>query len=162
MGKYSDMIGDDERVMKCCNKIRKYKMKLAIVGGRDFNDIDLMAEYIAMFMRSNQNDEFAIPDVEIISGGAKGADRLGATFASVWELTEPTIFKPDWDAHGKAAGFIRNQLIVDACDVVLAFWDGKSRGTEDTINKAKKAKKPTFIVYYETPKPIVSKPMKGL
>jgi len=55
---------------------------------------------------------------------------------------------PDWNKFGKATGFIRNQQIVDACDVVLAFWYGKSKGTEHTISLAKKAKKTTFIVYY--------------
>lgn len=51
-------------------------------------------------------------------------------------------------AKGKAAGFIRNKQIVDACDMVLAFWDGKSKGTEHTIKLARLAKKPTFIVYF--------------
>jgi len=45
-------------------------------------------------------------------------------------------------------GFIRNQQIVDACDMVLAFWDGKSKGTQHTISLAKAQKKPTFIVYF--------------
>jgi len=55
---------------------------------------------------------------------------------------------PDWDKYRKSAGFIRNQQIIDACTFVLAFWDGKSKGTKDTIDKARKAKKPTFIIYF--------------
>lgn len=123
------------------------RMKLAIVGGRDFNDEFLMAEYISIFMVAYANGELDPPEIEVISGGAKGADSLGERFARI-NRCPVTIFKPDWDKYGKSAGFIRNQLIVDACDVVLAFWDGKSKGTHDTINKAKKAKKPTFVVYY--------------
>jgi hypothetical protein len=53
----------------------------------------------------------------------------------------------DWDKHGKAAGFIRNQEIVDNCDFVVAFWDGASRGTKDTIDRARKAKISTLIIY---------------
>ena len=122
-------------------------MKLAIVGGRDFNDKYLMAEYLAIFMTAYTNQECDPPEVEVISGGAKGADTLGERFAKIYRCPI-TIFKPDWDTHGKAAGFIRNQTIIDNCDMVLAFWDGKSHGTADTIGKAKRAMKPTLIVYY--------------
>ena len=122
-------------------------MKLAIVGGRDFNDQFTMAEYIAIFMTAFTNKECNPPEVEVISGGAKGADSLGEKFAKIYQC-KVTVFKPDWKKYGKSAGFRRNQTIVDNCDMVLAFWDGVSRGTEDTIRKAKKARKPTFIVYY--------------
>jgi hypothetical protein len=54
-------------------------------------------------------------------------------------------FPADWDTHGKAAGFMRNQLIVDNCDKVTAFWDGKSKGTLDTITRAVKAGKTVVI-----------------
>ena len=112
-------------------------MKLAIVGGRDFNDYNKVKIWGDMFRCH----------FHIISGGARGADTLAKKYAL--ERFLPYIeFLPDWDKYGKAAGFIRNSQIVDACDMVLAFWDGKSRGTQDTITKAKKAKKPTFIVYY--------------
>lgn len=124
-------------------------MKLAIVGSRNFNDRFLMAEYLAVFATAYSKDGYSEepPDIEIISGGAKGADSLGERFAKIYRMPV-TIFKPDWDKYGKSAGFIRNQTIVDNCDIVLAFWDGKSKGTQDTINKAKKAKKPTFIIYF--------------
>ena len=114
-------------------------MKLAIVGGRNFNNYDLFLEIVQGYLRDSID--------EIISGGAKGADSLAERFADYWGFPQP-IFKPEWNKYGKSAGFIRNQLIVDNCDMVLAFWDGESRGTADTIEKAKKAKRPTFIVYY--------------
>lgn len=125
-------------------------MKLAIVGGRDFKDKILMARWVALIMTANiveVKDKLIKYDVKIISGGARGADSLGEMFAKIYGCCM-AIYKPDWKKHGKAAGFIRNQQIVDNCEIVLAFWDGKSNGTRDTINKAKKAKKPTFIVYY--------------
>jgi hypothetical protein len=122
----------------CRGFIGDQTMKLAIVGSRDFNDYNLLHDTLRWF------------DAEldcIISGGAAGADSLGAKFSDERHI-ECVVFPALWNTHGKAAGFIRNQQIVDACDIVLAFWDGKSKGTEHTISLAKKAKKPTFIVYF--------------
>jgi len=115
-------------------------MKLAIVGSRTFNDYDLFEYWIGYF------DGDLIE--ELVSGGAKGADSLAEKYAKLYWGCPIRIFQPDWNKFGKQAGFIRNQQIVDNCDVVLAFWDGKSRGTKDTIDKARKAKKPTLIVYF--------------
>lgn len=112
--------------------------KLAIVGGRDFNDYDLLLRYMGLFLFEDIGT--------IISGGAQGADRLGERYAKYYGI-QLDIFLPEWSKYGTSAGFIRNQLIVDNCDMVLAFWNGESRGTADTIEKARKAKKPTFIVY---------------
>jgi len=115
-------------------------MKLAIIGSRTFNDYDKLLESLIEFFEIERIDE-------IISGGAKGADSLGERLAESWGR-KMTVFEADWNKYGKSAGFIRNQQIIDACDIVLAFWDGKSKGTQDSINKAKLAKKPTFIVYF--------------
>ncbi len=114
-------------------------MKLAIVGGRDFEHYGRLCAVVCQY--------FHCGELTIISGGARGADALAKDFARDHKLSY-VEYPADWNKHGKAAGFIRNQHIVDACDVVLAFWDGKSRGTKDTLNKAAKAKKSTFIIYY--------------
>ncbi|KKN70938.1 hypothetical protein LCGC14_0425400 [marine sediment metagenome] len=117
-------------------------MKLAIVGSRTFPDYSLLNKWAYIYLTAGHG-----PDVAIISGGAKGADTMAKRFAEErgYEYFE---FLPDWESDGKAAGFIRNQEIVNACDMVLAFWDGKSKGTEHTIKLARLAKKPTFIVYF--------------
>ncbi len=117
-------------------------MRLAIVGGRDFNDYNMLVETIRLFNKHPQD----FPGT-VVSGGAQGADSLGMQYANCKGIPIRR-FLPEWDKYGKSAGFIRNQTIVDNCDMVLAFWDGKSRGTADTIEKAKRAMKPTFIVYY--------------
>jgi hypothetical protein len=114
-------------------------MKLAIVGSRTFNDYTKLRFFADYFIESH--------DDCIISGGAKGADTLGEKYAED-NYIKTQIFPANWDKYGKSAGFIRNQYIVDACDIVLAFWDGKSHGTANTIEKARKAKKPTFIIYF--------------
>jgi len=113
-------------------------MNIAIVGSRTFKDYDLLINTMRRFQGEIDT---------IVSGGATGADSLGKRFADYWHIAT-MIFKPDWDKYGKSAGFRRNQHIVDYSDMVVAFWDGKSKGTKDTIEKARVAKKPTFIVYF--------------
>lgn len=114
-------------------------MEIAIIGSRNFANYSLLAECL---------NWFHLADISrIISGGAIGADSLAENYAENNGL-ECTVFRPDWNKDGKAAGFIRNQKIIDACDIVIAFWDGKSKGTKDSINKAKLAKKPTLIIYF--------------
>jgi hypothetical protein len=53
---------------------------------------------------------------------------------------------PDWAKHGRAAGPIRNKLIISDADYVIAFWDGKSTGTLSSINIAKGLNKPLTII----------------
>ena len=121
---------------------------IGIVGGRDFNDRKLLYETMVSF--ATENGEFL--NIVVVSGGAKGADSLGEQFASKCLTQAPIIYKPDpkiiEEKGFAAAAFARNQQIVDASDFIIAFWDGKSRGTKDTINKAAKAKKPVIIIWY--------------
>ena len=116
-------------------------MKLAIVGGRNFNDYGKLALTI-------HNHFYLVQITEIISGGAKGADSLAKKYARQYLNIKYREFPAEWDKYGKRAGYLRNQTIVDNCDMVLAFWNGVSKGTQDTIEKAKKAKIPTLIIYY--------------
>jgi hypothetical protein len=113
-------------------------MRIGIVGSRTFDNYELLVNTLSIFAEGI--------DV-IVSGGAQGADSLAAKYANDLEV-DCLVLKPDWDKNGKSAGFIRNQQIVDASDMIIAFWDGKSKGTEDLINKARIAKKPTFIIYF--------------
>lgn len=110
-------------------------MKLAIVGSRGFTDYSLLESTIAEKFQSV---------TEVISGGATGADSLGARWAREHGV-KLTIFKPDWDTHGRSAGYLRNIDIVDAADEVLAMWDGKSRGTAHTIKIATDKGKPVVV-----------------
>jgi len=115
-------------------------MNIAIVGSRTFTDYEALEVAIVNYLPAE------MWPLTIISGGAKGADALAEQLAENFNL-ELKIFPADWDTHGKIAGFLRNQKIIDASDFVIAFWDGKSKGTKDTIDKARKAKKPTLIIY---------------
>ena len=73
----------------------------------------------------------------IVSGGAIGPDTFGADWATL-NGVDSLIFIPDYVKHGKSAPFKRNTDIVENSDVIVAFWDGKSSGTKDSIDKARK------------------------
>lgn len=108
-------------------------MIVAIVGSRAFNDFDYM-------MKSIQG-EIRIVDIDkIISGGAKGADKLAEKVADFFDIPIK-IFHAEWDKYGKSAGYKRNILIVNEVDIVIAFWDGKSKGTQHTMKLAEENKK---------------------
>lgn len=109
-------------------------MKVGIIGSRTFNDYDLMVESLK-----------GLKITTIVSGGACGADKLAEQYAK--EKNIPTkIFLPDWDKHGKSAGFLRNTDIVNESEIIIAFWDGSSKGTADSIKKAKELNKTTIII----------------
>ncbi len=107
-------------------------MKVAIIGSRDCPAIDILA----------QLDE--LPE-EIISGGARGADTYAREFA-LQHYIPLTEFLPEYDKYGRGAPLVRNRLIAEHCDLLLAFWDGKSHGTKYTIDYAKKLGKTIKIV----------------
>lgn len=117
-------------------------MKIAIIGSRTFNNYELLRQSLDEFS-FEANADISL----IVSGGAKGADSLGERYAQENDI-ETLIFLPDWKKHGKGAGFVRNQLIIDNSDFVIAFWDGKSKGTLSSINIAKKQKKGIRIVTF--------------
>ena len=112
-------------------------MKIGIVGSRGFNDYEQL-----QYIMNNFKDVS-----EIISGGAKGADTLGEKYADD-NTIEKTIHYPDLEKYGKGGYFIRNSKIVRDSDLVIAFWDGVSRGTRDTISKAHKEFVPVLVVHY--------------
>ena len=117
-------------------------MNIAIVGGRDFNDFDLMKKTLVNFMGGNQTFLNAI-----VSGGAKGADTLAEKFADENNI-EKIIFKPNFEKHGRGAALMRNTEIIKNSDIVFAFLFFKSKGTLDSINKAKKMEKILHIINY--------------
>lgn len=116
-------------------------MKIAVVGGRDMTDQFIVDHVLYEYVQP-------LYDV-IVSGGAKGADTLGETFADKHCQNESIIFKPEWEKYGRSAGFKRNKLIINECDICIAFWDGESRGTKSSIDLAKKMNKPVYIYDYD-------------
>lgn len=118
-------------------------MKIAVVGSRSFSDYELMKREL---------DKIPQKGLTIVSGGAKGADSLAEKYASENNL-KLVVHKPDWTTYGRGAGMIRNTTIVADSDMIVAFWDGVSKGTLNTIRTAQKASKPTAIIKYTPPPP---------
>ena len=75
-----------------------------------------------------------VPSV-VISGGARGADRLGEEWAKQIGLPLE-IYPADWDRYGKSAGHRRNAEMAAVADALIALWDGSSRGTKGMIDLA--------------------------
>lgn len=112
-------------------------MRLAIVGTRTFNDYELMKKSLSDLI-----------GVElVISGEAPGADALGKRWAQENGI-EYIGFVADWDKHGKAAGPIRNEFVIKACTHVAIFWDGKSPGSKNALDLAKKHRRRYRIIKY--------------
>lgn len=107
-------------------------MKIAVIGSREIDNINLAAH---------------LPEEcdEIVSGGARGVDRLAAKYAREHGLTL-TEFLPDYETYGRGAPIVRNREIVNYADGVIAFWDGTSRGTSFVIDYCEKVGKPCKVV----------------
>ena len=116
------------------------KIKLAVIGSRSFNDYDLLKKSILA--------HYDIKTIEcIVSGGAIGADSFAEKFAKEFKI--PTkIYLPNWELYGRAAGFRRNQEIINKATEVMAFWNGTSRGTKNSMDLADDQDKPVIIVYF--------------
>ena len=81
----------------------------------------------------------------IISGGADGVDTLAEKYADMKRLSK-LILRPRYDIYGRRAPLIRNEKMVDICDIALIIWDGHSRGTKHTINYANKIGKKVILI----------------
>ncbi len=121
------------------------KRKVLVCGGVDFNNEALLAETLDAILEKE--------NTVIVSGGAKGADTLAEKYAADNGI-EIKVFPAEWSKYGRSAGPIRNKKMLDFISgsgnpLVVAFWDGKSRGTKNTIETARKMKIATLIVDYK-------------
>ena len=99
-------------------------MKIAVIGSRNLTINDL-GEYLPK------------ETTEIVSGGAKGIDGCAKEYALTHNLIL-TEFLPDYARYKRGAPLKRNLQIIDYSDIILAFWDGSSKGTAYVIDHAKK------------------------
>ncbi len=105
--------------------------RIIIAGGRDFDDYGRVCD--AMFEMQWNEDECTI-----VSGGARGADTLGEQFAEDYGF-ELETHAANWKILGKKAGIMRNLEMAQLSQVLVAFWDGKSKGTRHMIDAALEA-----------------------
>jgi len=107
-------------------------MKVAVIGSRSITDFDL---------------EGVIPAnaTEIISGGAKGVDSLARAYADTHGIPCLVIL-PDYPQYGRAAPLRRNAEIIRAADLIIAIWDGESKGTAFVIDECARTGRPCTVI----------------
>ncbi len=106
-------------------------MKVAVIGSRE--------------LQVNHLEDYLPEDTtEIVSGGARGIDTCARNYAQLHGL-KLTEFLPDYKQYGRGAPLRRNITIIECADMVLAFWDGKSRGTKYVIDNCKKQNTPVVV-----------------
>lgn len=116
-------------------------MTVLVCGGRDFNRYELLR--IALD-RVHQDT----PITRIVSGTARGADRLGELWA--YHNKVPTVrYLADWKKEGKAAGILRNARMLkeESVDLVVACRGG--RGTADMVRRAEQKSIPVIRVGWD-------------
>lgn len=114
--------------------LRRLHMRVAVIGSRGLLVDDL---------------EKYLPDdtTEIISGGAKGVDASAREYALRHGL-KLTEYLPEYSRYGRAAPLKRNITIIENADLVLAFWDGTSRGTKFVIDSCEERNIPIKIYVF--------------
>ena len=126
-------------------------MKVIIAGGRDFNDYELLKKNSNYFLGHTDTR------IEIVSGGQvsinkktgerHGADYLGERFAKENGYAVKK-FPANWSKYGKSAGPIRNKEMAEYADMLIAFWDGKSKGTKNMIDLAIQYELKVYVVNF--------------
>jgi hypothetical protein len=126
-------------------------MRIIFSGSRNWSDEPVVLDALKMIITKFEKDQ-----VTIVVGGAKGLDQIAENLAKSLHL-KVDVFYADWDLHGKAAGPIRNQKMLDSgADLLVAFPSKDSKGTRHMIDISQKAGIKTII--YENCKWIVTKP----
>lgn len=119
--------------------------RVLVCGSREFHDGDTI--WTALLPYAQEHGD----RLEVIHGDARGADRTADAVAHALGVTNVRAFPADWRGHGKAAGPIRNRLMLDERpDVVLAFkdyfdWSLNRGGTENMVKIASDAGVPCFV-----------------
>lgn len=119
--------------------------KIVIAGGRDFTDKVLLENALEFLLETK-----GLPPTntwEVVSGLARGADTLGRNYAIAKGIPYKD-FPADWEFHGNSAGYIRNKEMAKYGDVLIAFHDTVSKGTQHMIDLAREYGLRVFVVKY--------------
>lgn len=110
---------------------------LAVIGSRTFANFKMLEKVLAEYIGCVS---------KLVSGGADGADKMGARWARKKGI-ETEIFEPNHKKY-KHAYHHRNRLIAESCTLLIAFWDGRSTGTKYTIEYARRLGREVRIVKF--------------
>ena len=115
-------------------------MKIAVGGSRDFCGYEILKDALNDVIQQLDGRE-----IILLSGHCRGTDQLVERYAE--EMAIPIDLHPaQWEKYGKAAGIKRNYEMVDLADRIIAFWNGKSKGTKSLIDYARKTGKPVNVI----------------
>lgn len=121
----------------------EYKMNvdgefvILVTGGRDISDPDPIRHVLQRYI-----EEYGATNILLRQGMAKGADSIAKFIArrlGIKNIQDFPVTSDDWLRYGKAAGNIRNEIMLDTDpipNIVLAFPDNNSRGTYNCIDQA--------------------------
>ena len=112
--------------------------KVIVAGSRTILNEQFVYEWLDLLINPNST--------KIVSGGAKGPDSLALRYAKDNKI-EWALLLADWDKYKNSAGIMRNKEMGDYADALIAFWDGKSRGTKHMIDYMVHLKKPVTVIY---------------
>ena len=107
-------------------------MKIALIGSRN-----LIVKDLGRYLPENVT--------EFVSGGARGIDACARKYAKAHGI-KLKEFLPEYEKHGRSAPLKRNLQIIDYADLIIAFWDGQSRGTKFVIDNCKKRNKKVTVI----------------
>ncbi len=110
-------------------------MKTIIAGSRGITSYQIVREAV---------EASGFDVTHVISGGARGVDRLGGLWAFKNEVAF-TVDPADWGEHGREAGFRRNERMANVADALIAVWDGASPGTRHMIATAQRKGLKVFV-----------------
>jgi len=115
-------------------------VKLIIAGSRGFTNYELLCQTLAPERQHI---------TQVITGGARGADRLGYRWA--WKhAVRHQLFRAAWEQFGRAAGMRRNHQMAQAGDLLVCFWDGVSKGSAHMISCMQQLGKPVVVIRMDT------------
>lgn len=117
-------------------------IKLIIAGSRTITHYDVLLRAIS----EAQNKGLISENFEVVSGGASGVDFLAKKYAETFRLPYYE-FLPEYSGpNDRTAPLHRNQKMAIFGDVLLAIWDGQSKGTKHMIDSMKTLEKPVLII----------------
>lgn len=118
-------------------------VKLLIAGSQDYSptpaEIDAVMDDL-LFVKADVT--------EVVSGGAKGADTAGETWAHLNGIPVKR-FPADWNTYGKRAGFMRNSDMAVYADGALVFWKNQSNGSANMVTKMVALEKPVRVICWK-------------
>jgi hypothetical protein len=131
--------GSGHKLLRVNLKEIKPTFKIIIAGGRDFSDYKLLKAKADALLKNKNTDDV---EIVIVSGTAKGADKLGEKYQKLKKYTLKQ-FPANWNrqpdgSYDKSAGFLRNIDMAEYSDACLLFWNGESTGTKSMKELAEK------------------------